>query len=1053
MKKRAGKMISLSLAVALAMTAAPVTVMADENVTASIQTADTETENNQDEKTNSENTAENKENSDLENDKAAESEKVEEMVSSSNALAAVSVDESEKTGEENVVEVDGTAYTSLQEAIQNISDGATVKLLEDIALDPPESGKDELNPLMTIDKDITLDLNGKTISWNEEKHNNQFTCTPMFFAIDNAEVTIINDGMIDTDLGTNNSFGINIIHDGTLVIEGGTFTGSTTAVQVQTGTLKIYGGTFKQGKTIEEQAPQFSKYVVNCVDSGWKDGTAKLEIYGGTFCYDFSNNPEGTDTSYVAEGYESVENGDGTYTVQEIVVEVDTFDELQEAVSNPQYRGGRIIITQDIPMEDKLVVDNNVTLEGSSDVTLTGAIELRNGSLKNLTLTNAPGNAILTIGSKDENTIKMDGITVKYPVTGTSAGTVSVLGGNNADITITDCTFMNEADNDVTEKAPEWSYGLYMNEQGTGSFTFTKSRFDGAFRTMLANINGTVSITDNEFVNSIFSNNSGSTSGSGEEATCITTAKTDVNDFTITGNTFDNAGAFYFQRTAGATVTGNTFKSDKFEHYVQVSGGAANPLDLTENTFEMGDNDLVIIDVTAAPVKLPVGQKAVNYWAWADTDASVRPEDYSSYVYAYNEDGSVTFYPGTQAAMDAFLNPASGNIGMTKDDTLYVDGELELKQNFTEGQLVVSGDGKLNVSDGVEIADDALAMEPGAKVTGLKKDISDSIEVPDGYKLVVTKDENGEYTYTLQKKSSGGSHRYDGYITIINPKNGSVSVSDDWADEDQKITLTITPDKGYVVDKIEIVDAEGDKIDAKKVEDEDNEYTFRMANCDVTVTVTFKEEGKTTTEDKEETEETDKTEETTTPETITFSDVKESDWFYKGVSYVVENGMMNGMGDNQFAPNAPLTREMLAVVLYNMEKQPESTGVNPFADVKADMWYTDAIVWANANGIVAGYDDSTFGLGDSITREQLAAILYRYAQLKGYDVTEKADLTGYTDSTSISSYAVEAMQWANANGIVNGMTETTLAPQGTATRAQVATMLMNFCENVVTEAE
>ena len=1053
MKKRAGKMISLSLAVALAMTAAPVTVMADENVTASIQTADTETENNQDEKTNSENTAENKENSDLENDKAAESEKMEEMVSSSNALAAVTANESEKIGEENVVEVDGTAYTSLQEAIQNISDGATVKLLEDIALDPPESGKDELNPLMTIDKDITLDLNGKTISWNEEKHNNQFTCTPMFFAIDNAEVTIINDGMIDTDLGTNNSFGINIIHDGTLVIEGGTFTGSTTAVQVQTGTLKIYGGTFKQGKTIEEQAPQFSKYVVNCVDSGWKDGTAKLEIYGGTFCYDFSNNPEGTDTSYVAEGYESVENGDGTYTVQEIVVEVDTFDELQEAVSNPQYRGGRIIITQDIPMEDKLVVDNNVTLEGSSDVTLTGAIELRNGSLKNLTLTNAPGNAILTIGSKDENTIKMDGVTVKYPVTGTSAGTVSVLGGNNADITITDCTFMNEADNDVTEKAPEWSYGLYMNEQGTGSFTFTKSRFDGAFRTMLANINGTVSITDNEFVNSIFSNNSGSTSGSGEEATCITTAKTDVNDFTITGNTFDNAGAFYFQRTAGATVTGNTFKSDKFEHYVQVSGGAANPLDLTENTFEMGDNDLVIIDVTAAPVKLPVGQKAVNYWAWADTDASVRPEDYSSYVYAYNEDGSVTFYPGTQAAMDAFLNPASGNIGMTKDDTLYVDGELELKQNFTEGQLVVSGDGKLNVSDSVEIADDALAMEPGAKVTGLKKDISDSIEVPDGYKLVVTKDENGEYTYTLQKKSSGGSHRYDGYITIINPQNGSVSVSDDWADEDQKITLTITPDKGYVVDKIEIVDAEGDKIDAKKVEDEDNEYTFRMANCDVTVTVTFKEEGKTTTEDKEETEETDKTEETTTPETITFSDVKESDWFYKGVSYVVENGMMNGMGDNQFAPNAPLTREMLAVVLYNMEKQPESTGVNPFADVKADMWYTDAIVWANANGIVAGYDDSTFGLGDSITREQLAAILYRYAQLKGYDVTEKADLTGYTDSASISSYAVEAMQWANANGIVNGMTETTLAPQGTATRAQVATMLMNFCENVVTEAE
>ncbi len=1052
MKKKAGKMISLSLAVALAMTAAPVTVMADENVITSVKTVDAETEKKQDEKTNS-NPTPTKEHSDLENGKVADSEKAEGMMSFTNALSTSTVDESAKIGEENVVEVDGTAYTSLQEAIENISDGATVKLLENIALDPPETSEEEVYPLMTIDKNIILDLNGKTISWNEEKHNQEFPYTPVFFAIDNAEVTIINDGMIDTDLGENNSYGINIIRGGALVIEDGTFTGSTTAVQVQTGTLKIYGGTFKQGKTISEMAPEYSKYVINCADKNWKDGTGKLEIYGGTFCYDFSNNPEGPGTSYVAEGYKSVANADGTYTVQEIIVEVDTFDELQNAVNDPQYSGGRIIITKDISMEDKLVVNNKVRLEGGSDVTLTGELQLKNGSLKNLTLTNDPGKAILSIGSTEKNTIKMDGVTVKYPVTGTSAGTVSVLSGNNADITITDCTFMNEADNDVTENASEWSYGIYMNNQGTGSFTFTKSRFDGAFRTMLANINGTVSITDNEFVNSIYSNNSGSTSGSGEEATCITTAKADVNNFTITGNIFDNAGAFYFQKTIGATVTGNTFKSDKFEHYVQVSGGAANPLDLTENTFEMGENDLVIIDVAAAPVILPVGQKAVNYWAWANTDASVRPEDYSSYVYAYNEDGSVTFYPGTQAAMDAFLEPATGNIGMTMEDTLYVEGELELKQNITEGQLVVSGNGQLNVSEGVEIADDALAMEPGAKVTGLKKDISDSIEVPDGYKLVVTKDENGEYTYTLQKKSSGGSsHRYDGYITIINPKNGTVSVSDDWADEDQKITLTITPDKGYVVDKIEIVDAEGDKIDAKKVEDKDDKYTFRMANCDVTVTVTFKEEGKT--EDKEETttEETE-TEETTKPETITFSDVKESDWFYKGVSYVVENSMMNGVGDNQFAPNAPLTREMLAVVLYNMEKQPESTGVNPFADVKADMWYTDAIVWANANGIVAGYDDSTFGLGDSITREQLATILYRYAQLKGYDVTEKADLTGYTDSTAISGYAVEAMQWANANGIVNGMTETTLAPQGTATRAQVATMLMNFCENVATKAE
>lgn len=382
------------------------------------------------------------------------------------------------------------------------------------------------------------------------------------------------------------------------------------------------------------------------------------------------------------------------------------------------------------------------------------------------------------------------------------------------------------------------------------------------------------------------------------------------------------------------------------------------------------------------------------------------------------------------------------------------DAAARGEEIYLEKEITVSKDEVRTFAAGVKFdpSGKKIILEVGGTVNA-KEDIRNVIQVPAGYRLAVSENETDGFTYTAEKKSSS-SHSYDGYITVINPKNGTVSVSDDWADEDQKITLTITPDKGYVVDKIEIVDLEGDKIDAKKVEDEDNEYTFRMANCDVTVTVTFKEEGKT--EDKEETnetEETDKTEETTTPETVAFSDVSESDWFYKGVSYVVENGMMNGVGENQFAPNAPLTREMLAVVLYNMEKQPESTGVNPFVDVKADMWYTDAIVWANANGIVAGYDDSTFGLGDSITREQLAAILYRYAQMKGYDVTEKADLTGYADSAAISGYAVEAMQWANANGIVNGMTATTLAPQGTATRAQVATMLMSFCENVVTKAE
>lgn len=197
----------------------------------------------------------------------------------------------------------------------------------------------------------------------------------------------------------------------------------------------------------------------------------------------------------------------------------------------------------------------------------------------------------------------------------------------------------------------------------------------------------------------------------------------------------------------------------------------------------------------------------------------------------------------------------------------------------------------------------------------------------------------------------------------------------------------------------------------------------------------------------EEPEEVEKTEET---ETISFLDVKKSDWFYEAVSYAVENGLMSGMSEDIFAPNTPLTREMLAVVLYNVEEQPESTEANTFTDVKGNMWYTDAILWANENGIVAGYDNGAYGVGDLITREQFATILYRYAQFKGYDTTQGGmAVREFSDYENISDYARPAMAWAVNAGIMGGMDDGTLMPQGKATRAEAATMLMNFCENMV----
>ena len=182
---------------------------------------------------------------------------------------------------------------------------------------------------------------------------------------------------------------------------------------------------------------------------------------------------------------------------------------------------------------------------------------------------------------------------------------------------------------------------------------------------------------------------------------------------------------------------------------------------------------------------------------------------------------------------------------------------------------------------------------------------------------------------------------------------------------------------------------------------------------------------------------------------LPFGDVKSADWFYNDVKYVYEKGMMAGTAADVFAPNATTTRAMIVTILYRLEGSPAVTGTGAFVDVPAGQWYTDAVNWAAANQIVKGPSATTFAPNDSITREQMAAILYRYAQYKGYDVTKKADLSGYSDNGQVSAYAKDALAWANAAKLINGVTNTTLAPQGNATRAQVSAILHRFCDGVV----
>ena len=179
-----------------------------------------------------------------------------------------------------------------------------------------------------------------------------------------------------------------------------------------------------------------------------------------------------------------------------------------------------------------------------------------------------------------------------------------------------------------------------------------------------------------------------------------------------------------------------------------------------------------------------------------------------------------------------------------------------------------------------------------------------------------------------------------------------------------------------------------------------------------------------------------------------FTDVEDTDWFYPHVQWAAGSGVLSGTSATTFEPDAPMTRGMFITALANWEGiDPAQYPGSRFQDVAEGAWYADAISWAAGEGIVSGYGD-TFGPNDPITREQLAAILYRYAQYKGYDTTAKADLSRYTDAAQVGSYAVDAIRWANAEGLVNGTSATTLTPKGSATRAQVAVILTRFCQNV-----
>ena len=265
-------------------------------------------------------------------------------------------------------------------------------------------------------------------------------------------------------------------------------------------------------------------------------------------------------------------------------------------------------------------------------------------------------------------------------------------------------------------------------------------------------------------------------------------------------------------------------------------------------------------------------------------------------------------------------------------------------------------------------------------------------------------------------------------VTVPTAENGTITADKATAQEGDTVTLTVRPAEGYVLQSLTATCAAAAPGTVPLQEKGEGIYTFAMPAGDVTVTGTF------ALEEEEE--------EPWPP--FPFTDVPETMWYYDSVYYVYAHGLMNGTAATLFSPGNPTTRGMLVTILYRMEGSPQGAGWGPFTDVPPGAYYAQPIAWAAWNGIVNGITSTTFAPDRNVTREQMAAILYRYTAWKGWDVSQQGNLFQFTDWQKVQTYARTPLAWAVASGLIQGKENQRLDPGGPATRAEVATILQRF---------
>lgn len=463
--------------------------------------------------------------------------------------------------------------------------------------------------------------------------------------------------------------------------------------------------------------------------------------------------------------------------------------------------------------------------------------------------------------------------------------------------------------------------------------------------------------------------------------------------------------------------------------------GVKDTYSVTIETKNYNDIEATLTFTTVA--KTPVNISGVSVTGAGKTYDG-KAVSYTGTPAAKTNDGKTVTVTGTysyvwQKADGTGLGSAPKDAGsyklvITLDDPAYI-GSAEVSFTIAKAKITITAEDaeaytgsdmpKLSYTVTGLATGEKLAKEPSISCAADMKKAGSYVIAVSGAEVPNTNNYEETITYvsgTLEVKNRPVNigPTYD--IKVLDSAHGTVKASLGNASEGSTIRLTVTPDEGYSLANLIVRDERGRRIDVAK---SGGVYRFVMPAGDVTIEAVFAQ-GTTV---------------------LPFTDVSTYDWFYEYVKYVYDNGIMDGIDVGVFGPGITTTRAMLVTMLYRVAGEPYVSGTNDFADVAANTWYTDAVTWASKNGIVTGVDVGVFNPNGAITREQLATILYRYAEYVGEDVSARASLSRFTDTGSISAYARDAMSWAVAEGILDGRTATELAPTGECTRAEVATMI------------